>query len=87
MRLIALIASVLFLSACSVEPGSEKWCAQMEEKSKTEWTFDEGKTYASHCLIDSRTIGSEAWCAELEEKPKADWTAGEAADYAKNCVM
>ena len=87
MRLTVPIVSILLLSACSVEPGSEQWCAQMEDKSKTEWTFDEGTTYASHCLIDSMTIGSESWCAELEDKPKADWTAGEAADYAKHCVM
>ena len=87
MRTIAIFGLALLLSACSAEPGSEKWCSAMKEKSKTEWTLEEGKTFASRCVIDSRTIGSEEWCADLDEKPKGEWTASEAAGYAKHCVM
>ena len=87
MRLIALIALALCLTACAPEPGTEAWCEAMDEKSKSEWSLEDGKTYASRCVIDSRTIGSDEWCAKLEEKPKGDWTASEAADYAKHCVM
>mgnify|MGYP001563117206 FL=1 len=87
MRTIVILGCASLLAACSVEPGSEKWCEQMSEKPKSEWSMDEAGTYASRCVIDSRTIGSEEWCAKLEEKPKGDWTASEAADYAKHCVM
>lgn len=87
MRYLALIPAAFVLAACEPEPGTAKWCAAMKEKSKTEWSLEEGKTYASRCVIDSRTIGSEEWCAKLEEKDKEDWTAGEAADYARHCVI
>ena len=87
MRTLVILGSVLLLSACSAEPGSEKWCTAMKEKSKTEWTLEEGKTFASHCILDSRTIGSEEWCADLKGKPKGEWTADEAAGFAKHCVM
>jgi hypothetical protein len=87
MRILAVIITALLLAACEPKPGTEKWCAAMDEKSKSEWSFDEGKTYASRCVVDSRTIGSEEWCAKLEEKDKEDWTTGEAADYAKHCVI
>ncbi|MEJ2535421.1 MAG: DUF3012 domain-containing protein [Gammaproteobacteria bacterium] len=83
----ALIAIPFLLTACAPEPGTAKWCGMMDDKPKSEWSMDDGKTYASRCVIDSRTIGSEAWCEKLEEKPKEDWTAGEAADYAKHCVL
>ena len=87
MRILFIIGCISLLAACSVEPGSEKWCAQMDETSKSEWTMDDAKTYASRCVIDSRTIGSEDWCAKLDEKDKGDLTTSEAADYAKHCVM
>ena len=87
MRKLVLIPIVLLLSACEPEPGTAKWCEAMQEKPKTEWSIEDGKTYASRCVIDSRTIGSKEWCEKLEEKDKEDWTAGEAADYAKHCVI
>ena len=87
MRTTITLGIVLLVSACSAEPGSEKWCTAMKEKPKSEWTLEEGKTYASRCVLESRTIGSEEWCADLKDKPKGDWTADEAASYTKHCVM
>ena len=87
MRIFPVLCCAVALSACTAEPGSEKWCAQLNDKPKSEWSLDEGKTYASRCVIESRTIGSKAWCENLDDKPKSDWTAGEAADYAKHCVI
>jgi hypothetical protein len=34
MKRILAIGSIVLLSACSVEPGSEKWCATMKETPK-----------------------------------------------------
>ena len=47
-----LAAVVLFLSACSPEPGSEKWCAAMKEKPKGEWTANEAGDYAKYCVLN-----------------------------------
>ena len=87
MRIFLIALGLVLLTACSAKPGSEKWCEAKKEQPKSEWTGDEAKTYAKHCIFDSQTIGSEKWCANLDEKSKGDWTTSETADYAKHCVL
>jgi hypothetical protein len=82
-----IIGSVLLLGACSVDPGSEKWCAQKEGQAKSEWSSSDAVTYAKNCLIEGMAVGSEEWCEDLDEKPKGEWTANETTTYAKHCVM
>jgi len=77
----------LLLQGCTDKPGSEGWCSTMSAKSKSEWTGEEAKTYAKHCVFESTTIGSEAWCNNLDETPKGEWTTQEVADYAKHCIV
>lgn len=84
---LALIAAAVLMSGCADKPGSEGWCNDMSAKNKSEWTGDEAKTYATHCVLESTTIGSEAWCDNLNETPKGEWTTQEVADYAKYCVV
>lgn len=48
--LIALLGACL-LVGCGAEVGSEKWCKQLKEKPKGEWTVNEGKDYAKHCVF------------------------------------
>lgn len=50
---------ILFLSlllaqliACSAEVGSDKWCENLKDKSKGEWTANEAKDFAKHCLFN-----------------------------------
>ena len=87
MRALIAMTIILLLTGCSADPGSESWCRQMEEKSKTDWTVDEGLTYGKHCLLDSQTIGSDAWCDALKNKDKGDWTNEDNVNYAKHCVI
>jgi hypothetical protein len=87
MNRLLVIGCILLLSACSVEPGSEKWCAAKKEQPKSEWSGGDAKTFATSCLLESTTIGSEKWCEDLAEKPKGEWTADEIAGYAKHCVI
>ena len=84
---LAMAAGITLLSACADKLGSEGWCEDMSAKSKGEWTGDEAKTYATHCVLESTTIGSKAWCDNLKETPKGEWTTQEVADYAKSCVV
>jgi hypothetical protein len=43
---------VLMLSGClAAEVGSERWCNNMKEKPKTDWTVNEGIDFAKHCII------------------------------------
>jgi hypothetical protein len=87
MRQVLVVSSILFLAACSADPGSEEWCAAKKEQSKSEWTGSDAATYARHCIIDGLEVGSDGWCEDLAGKPKGEWTADEAASYAKHCVM
>ena len=71
----------------SDKPGSVKWCEAKKAQPKSEWSGEDAKNYASHCVFDSRTIGSEEWCKKLADKPKGDWTTSETGDYAKHCII
>lgn len=87
MQRFLVIASLLLLGACSVEPGSEKWCAQKEEQPKSEWSTGDMMTYARNCLIDGSAVGSKQWCESLSNTSKGDWTANETASYARHCII
>jgi hypothetical protein len=50
-KIMILITAFWLLSACSPEVGSEKWCKQLEEKPKGEWTANEAKDYTKHCIF------------------------------------
>jgi len=51
LSLVLVISTLGFLSACAPEIGSEKWCAQMKEKPKGDWTSNEAVDYTKHCLF------------------------------------
>ena len=51
IALTALATSVLLLSACTPEIGSDEWCADLKEKPKGEWTGNEVADYAKHCVF------------------------------------
>lgn len=42
-----------FLAGCAPEVGSQKWCDQMNEKPKGDWTANEAADYAKHCIFRS----------------------------------
>ncbi len=51
-RIIILLITVVALgTACAPEVGSEKWCQQLSEKPKGDWTANEATDYAKHCLF------------------------------------
>ena len=48
--LFAMLA-LFALGACSPEVGSAEWCAQLKEKDKGNWTANEVKDSAKHCIL------------------------------------
>lgn len=44
-------AMLLGLSGCAPEVGSEKWCANLKEKPKGDWSANEVGNYAKHCIF------------------------------------
>jgi len=51
LLLFTLSFSLIFLSGCAPEVGSEKWCALMKEKPKGEWTANEAADFTKSCLF------------------------------------
>lgn len=50
--LAALCFSLTMLNVgCSPEVGSPKWCEDMKEKPKKDWTASEAADYAKHCIF------------------------------------
>jgi hypothetical protein len=52
------VKKMLFLSllltqliGCAPEVGSDKWCKNIKEKPKGDWTATETKDYAKHCIF------------------------------------
>jgi len=45
------IIVIFQISACAPEVGSEKWCSNLKEKPKGDWTVNEAKDYAKHCIF------------------------------------
>ena len=39
------------LASCAPEVGSERWCNNMKEKPKGDWSTNEAADYAKHCLF------------------------------------
>lgn len=51
IRLLTLLICLTLLSACAPEVGSEKWCVQMKEKAKGDWTANEVADFAKNCIF------------------------------------
>jgi len=39
------------LTACSPEVGSKEWCEDMKKKDKGDWSANEAKDFAKHCVL------------------------------------
>ena len=51
IQTLSLCIAFILASGCAPEVGSEKWCAQLKEKPKSEWTANELADYTKHCLF------------------------------------
>ncbi|MGV6807847.1 MAG: DUF3012 domain-containing protein [bacterium] len=52
MKLKLVFATLcLLLVACAPEVGSDKWCDNMKEKPKGDWTASEAGDFTKHCII------------------------------------
>jgi len=50
-RFALIIACLTWLCACSPEVGSDKWCAEMKEKPKQDWSAKEAADYTKYCVL------------------------------------
>jgi len=50
-RLLTLSCLIFLLSACTPKVGSPQWCEAMDKKAKGDWSMNEAKDYAKHCVF------------------------------------
>ncbi|UTA49261.1 DUF3012 domain-containing protein [Simiduia sp. 21SJ11W-1] len=50
IALVSVFAAVL-LVGCAPEVGSDKWCENMKNKEKGDWTANEVRDFAKHCVF------------------------------------
>ncbi|MCI5113322.1 MAG: DUF3012 domain-containing protein [Candidatus Electrothrix sp. AS4_5] len=48
---VVLTGVALMLSGCPAKVGSERWCQNMRDKPKTDWSANEAVDFAKHCII------------------------------------
>lgn len=41
------------ITACAPAVGSKEWCEDLKEKDKGDWTAEEAKDFAKHCIFRS----------------------------------
>ncbi|HEY9182678.1 MAG TPA: DUF3012 domain-containing protein [Gammaproteobacteria bacterium] len=46
-----LILVTIWLAACEPEVGSERWCENMREKPRGDWTANEALEFARSCVL------------------------------------
>ena len=49
-NIFLLLLTCLLLSSCA-KVGSNRWCKNMEDKSKSDWTANETGDYTKYCLM------------------------------------
>ncbi len=52
LRSLVCAVFVLSLSACAPEVGSAKWCANLKDKPKGDWSVNDAADYAKHCVFN-----------------------------------
>lgn len=50
-RIALAMCIALSLSACAPEIGSERWCNNLKEKPKGDWSMNEAGNFAKHCVF------------------------------------
>jgi hypothetical protein len=51
LRWAACVLVCGWLAACAPEVGSDKWCQQLKDKPKGDWSMNEAADFARHCLL------------------------------------
>jgi len=41
----------VFLAGCAPEVGSRKWCEKMDDTPNGDWSVNDAKSYAQHCVL------------------------------------
>jgi len=51
LRRATLVVLTMWLAACAPEVGSERWCENMREKPRGDWTANELVEFGRSCVL------------------------------------
>jgi len=51
MKYIMIVFSLVLLTGCAPEVGSERWCKKLADTPKGEWTANDAAEYAKSCVF------------------------------------
>lgn len=54
-NLILTALATIFLVACAPEVGTKKWCEKMDDTPNGDWSVNDAKAYAKHCVMGKYT--------------------------------
>ena len=49
----SLLPVAVMLCACAPEVGSEKWCEDIADTPKGDWSTNDAKAFAKHCVFNT----------------------------------
>ena len=48
---LAALVAAAFLTSCEPEVDSDKWCEKMVDTPKSDWSVNDAKAFAQHCIF------------------------------------
>jgi hypothetical protein len=51
MRWLLLSCVIALMGGCAPEVGSDRWCENLKAKPKGDWSANEAKDFARHCIF------------------------------------
>lgn len=46
-----VLALAILLAGCEPEVGSDRWCEKMADTPKSDWSVNDAKAFAQHCIF------------------------------------
>jgi hypothetical protein len=63
---LSVLGTVGLLAGCEPEVGSDRWCEKMADTPKSDWSVNDAKAFAQHCIF--KEYGDDEEEEEEEEK-------------------
>ena len=51
IRAAVILVSLLIAIACSPQVGSDKWCEEMKNTHKADWSTNDAAAFTKHCVF------------------------------------
>ena len=48
---VVALGTAALLASCEPEVGSDKWCEKMVDTPKSDWSVNDAKAFAQHCIF------------------------------------